>query len=123
MILTRLVSPKSIRRRMAAILAAVCLVSVQAELWLPDQHDGDAPAAQEIAGAGHHHATESPAGAQMPAPGHSAHIDHCAHAHVFASVTCAAAVESISAERKVPETTSLRLASIAAAPHRRPPIA
>lgn len=123
MILARILSELSVRRRTAALLTAVCLLSVQVERWLPDQHDGDAPVAQRIAGAGHNNSTESPAGAPTPGPGHSAHIDHCAHAHVFTSAACSDDLESCAANSGVPETASLQLASIAAAPHRRPPIA
>ena len=111
----------SIKRRAAALLAAVCVVVAQVEYLVPDEHDGDAAVTQ--LGAATDHSPTAPAGPSAPNPGHTVHLDHCAHAHVFASSVPAAEMNSPVSEASRPDTASPWLASVTAPPHSRPPIA
>lgn len=113
----------SVRRRIAAVIAALCVVSTQLEVSLPDAHDGDATASH-MAGAGTH---EEPSRAPTETPAshstHAVHVDHCAHAHVFASCAPLEATRMLASNSDAPATATPLLASVTAAPHSRPPIA
>ena len=113
----------SIRRRMAALAAAFCVLATQAELLLPDLHDGDAVVAQ-VGGADANQAP-APGPTEVPAPdaSHAVHVDHCAHAHVYASGEGTGDSFVVVSAADAPATATALLASVTAAPHSRPPIA
>ena len=113
----------SIRRRASALVAALCVVVAQAEHLLPDEHDGDAAVTQVAVGMENAQTPTAPADQSAPDSGHSIHVDHCAHAHVFASSAASAERDVFVSESNGPDTASLWLASITAPPHSRPPIA
>lgn len=112
-----------IRRRIPALIAALCVVATQVDVLLPDAHDGDVPASH-VSGTGtHEEPARSPAGTPASQSEHAAHVDHCAHAHVFASGTSPAATSLSVSGRDVPATAPLALASVGVSPLTRPPIA
>lgn len=113
----------SIRRRAAALLAALCVLGAQAEYLLPDEHDGHATAEEVVIGAASEDSPTTPTDVPASQPGHTVHVEHCVHAHVFATGALPNENNSFTMVAGTPETLSQKLASISAAPHRRPPIA
>lgn len=112
----------SVRRRMAALAAAFCVLGAQAERLLPDLHDGDAGIAHAAAADSH----KEPARGPTEAPSHSTqavHVDHCAHAHVFASGQGPDDAFLVVSAMDAPRTAAPFPASVTAAPLSRPPIA
>lgn len=112
----------SIRRRVAALAVAFCALGTQAERLLPDLHDGDAEIAH-VAGAD---SQKEPARGPTEAPAHSSqavHVDHCAHAHVFASSQGPGDAFFAVSAMGAPRTAAPFPASVTAAPLSRPPIA
>lgn len=116
-------NPSCIRRRAAVLLAALGVLLAQVEVLLPEEHDGDAAAVQLVAGAAIEHEPAPPAKAPVPQPEHTAHVDHCAHAHVFATDATQERNDSPGIVSGVPETRIVRLTSVSSPPHLRPPIA
>lgn len=113
-----------VRRRAAALLYAVCIVVTQGEFLLPDIHDGDGAAGQVVLSGGtNEQSPTAPPDTPAPQSGHAAHVDHCAHTHLFATGNVPGELSSFSAITRVPDTASPGLTSISTPPHRRPPIA
>lgn len=109
----------SSRRRVIALLFGLCIVAAQGEFLLPDVHDADGSMAQLAAIATDQQAPDGP---PAPQPSHAAHVDHCTHAHVFASDDCPAEPTVFVAATGSPDTSSDRLASVSPPPQLRPPI-
>ena len=123
MILARTFAALSVKRRAAALLAALCVVIAQVESMVPDEHDGDARASQLVVTATTDQDALPGSTQTPPASGHSVHIDHCAHAHVFATGTFAEPCNALPARSGRPDLPSPLLASVTTQPHSRPPIA
>lgn len=105
-----------------AIFAAACVCAAQVELLIPDAHDGDSGAASVVAQSEHGPRSTGQTGAPAQDTGHDLHVDHCAHAHVFAVYAPSSDAGPLKAGTRA-ETTTMVLTSITMSPHRRPPIA
>jgi len=123
MISLRLPSRDSIRRRLAALAAAFCVVGAQGELLLPDLHDGDAVVAHVVGADSHEEPARGPTEAPAPQSSHAVHVDHCVHAHVLTSSEGSDDTFLALSAMDAPATATPFLASVTAAPHSRPPIA
>lgn len=109
-------------RRVTGIVAVANLLTLPTELALPDVHDADAA----LVASGAEHASQSlPAGLPVPdAPsGHAIHVDHCAHAHLLATVESSATLADARAAQAPFGAIADLLQSTAAPPLSRPPIA
>ncbi|MHB8837825.1 MAG: hypothetical protein ACYC7F_02610 [Gemmatimonadaceae bacterium] len=122
---------RQVFRRAVAVLALLGLVAMPAETMSPDIHDGDAAVSTSTAAAsmadeatGHAVGQDrdgSPA--ESPAPGHSTHVEHCGHAHVFVQATpIACATDAGLPEVELSGMTGIP-ASVPRSPEQRPPIA
>ena len=109
-------------RRTATILAAATVCAAQVELLIPDAHDGDSSAANVVAQFDHGPRSAEETGAPAQEAAHGLHVDHCAHAHVFAVHAANSDTGPLKAGTRA-ETTTMVLTGITMSPHRRPPIA
>lgn len=101
-----------------ALLFGLCIVATQGEVLLPDVHDADNSVAQLATGTDH----QAPDGSPAPQPSHAAHVDHCTHAHVFASDSRPAEPMVNVAAAGAPDTSGDRPSSFSSSLHLRPPI-
>ena len=109
-------------RRVTAMLAVANLLTLPAELAVPDVHDADAA----LVASGAEHASQPlPAGVPVPdAPsGHAFHVDHCAHTHLLATVESSATLADARAAEAPFSAIANLLQSAVAPPLSRPPIA
>ncbi|MHB0962526.1 MAG: hypothetical protein ACYC5V_04855 [Gemmatimonadaceae bacterium] len=114
-------------RRAVAFIALLGVIAMPAEATSPDLGDGGAGPAKSLAtavdqGTATHH-EHGPSSSHTPAPGHSTHVEHCGHSHVFTRAT----LPSTSAETAPPVVALSGLTSIPdsvpQSPAQRPPIA
>lgn len=119
----RLLLKRITRPRIAALLVAMSIMGAQVEIALPDSHLGD-PRPTHLAGAStQEEPSRAPADTHGSGPAQAVHMDHCAHAHVFASAA-EAEIAATMATRSGPPVTATRLPhSVTIPPHSRPPIA
>lgn len=114
---------RSARRRVAALLVAILVAGTQSEIALPDSHDGDVATAQ-LAGSGSDgEQSLEPLDTHGSSPAHAVHVDHCSHAHVFASGDEPEIATAVQTGSDRPVAATPRLSSVATPPLSRPPIA
>lgn len=106
-------------RRVIALLFALCIAATQSEFLLADVHDAGGSVVQLATGGTNDRA---PANAPAPQPSHAGHVDHCTHAHVFASDGRPVEPTGYAAATSTLDTSGDRMSSLATSPHLRPPI-